>query len=54
MTVLPPDPMTAIGFPRSFGLDCCSTEAKNASMSMQRIILDIHHYLTQPLIGEIE
>src|SRR4051794_36549742 len=38
MTVRLAAPMTAIGLPRSSGLDCCSTEAKKAFMSMWRMM----------------
>jgi hypothetical protein len=41
MTVLPPEPMTPIGLPLKRGFVCCSTEAKNASISAQRIIFSI-------------
>lgn len=47
MTVLPPEPIIPIGLPLKQGLVCCSTEAKKASMSAQRIIFDIMVLLFQ-------
>src|SRR3990172_2632612 len=45
MTVLPPEPMTPMGLPLRRGFACCSTEAKNASISAQRIIFDMSNLL---------
>src|SRR4030042_1246818 len=45
MTVLPPEPMTPMGLPLRRGFVCCSTEAKKASISAQRIIFDMSNLL---------
>jgi hypothetical protein len=41
MIVLAPEPVTAIGLSLRAGFDCCSTEAKKASISTQRMTFDI-------------
>jgi hypothetical protein len=41
MIVLAPAPVTAMGLSLRAGFDCCSTEAKKASISTQRMISDI-------------
>ena len=44
ITVLPPDPITAIGCPLRRGFDCCSTEAKKACPHLIFVVGDNTKY----------